>query len=114
LISLEDYAYFVALVDQVEGAQGATGVLGGVQQGAVDDGELVVVSGALDDALVEGGDIEGMLAMGAVGLYQVEFPPPLEQQQLEIVDLELAAVVVVEIDQLFQGIKSHDLLRLPP
>ena len=63
--------------------------------------------GAADDPVVDRPLVQGVIAMGTVGLDQVVLPLALDQQQLVVIDLEPASVTVVEVDQLFQGIESH-------
>ena len=73
---------FVAFIDQLEAAQSATGLLGGVEQAAISYAEPVVVEGTLDHASLQGRQVQRVTPMRTLCLYQVALPVPLDQQQL--------------------------------
>ena len=83
---------------QLAPVDGAAGVTTATTFTAVGDAELVVVQGALDHAVLEGGHIERMAAVGAATLDKIELTPALEQQQLQVIDLEIAGVAIVQVD----------------
>ena len=80
-----------------------------VQQLPVREGKPVTVQGALQYTPFHVGVFQRVFAMGTAGFDQVQRPLMLHQQQGQVVDAEVAAVVVMQVDQFFQGLEAHGI-----
>jgi hypothetical protein len=78
-----------------------------VNQVTISNGKLIPVKRTLDDSAFDRCEVQGMLSMRAMRLNQEDLTLALNEQQTVAVNLELAAIGIVEVNQFFQCIKTH-------
>lgn len=94
-------------VDHLVTLQCATRLLAGNPHTAIAQRELVTVQWAAQIIILHRRIQQRMPSMRTAGIEQIYLALLLQQQQLMFVDLECAAITIVQVDQFFQQKKTH-------